>query len=119
MRNAYISPRDPEARDNPPPARGTKKTPKSALELAQLEHDLETTGAELLIATAAQVAASTRWQAEKAVLDGWEDAVRRLGPAARYALDSMPKPGADTMGAPTGQIDFRNTSHGIAAQMNR
>ena len=112
VKSEYLFPRD--EKNPPPPAPGTEKTPKSTLEMAQFEHDLETTGAELLIATAAQITASERWEVEKHVLDSWESAIRRLGPAARAALDSMPAPGA-TMNAPASWVDFRLTSHGIAA----
>ena len=119
LRSAYVFPHDLEDRDNPPPARGGQKTPQSTAKLALLERDLETTAAELRIAVAAQEAASQRWQAEKAVLDGWESAIRRLGPAARAALDAMPQPGAATMGLSPGEGDFRNGIVGHAVQMIR
>ena len=84
-----------------------------------MERDIETTAAELKIAAAAQVAASARWQTEKAVLDGWESAVRSLGPAARAVLSAMPRPGAATMGAATHQVDFRNGVPGFTSPLIR
>lgn len=119
IRNTYIFPRDPEARDNPAPTRGARKTPKSMEKLARLERDLETTTAELKIAAAAQISASQRWEAEKAVLDGWVRAVDSLGPAARAVLDSMPRPGAATMGAVTNQTDFRAGIPGFTTPLIR
>ncbi len=107
IRNEYLFPRDAETRDHPAPARGGKKTPRSVIKLAEFERAAETAAAELKITVAAQIAASERWQAEKAVLDSWEQAIRAMGPAARAVLDAMPRPGADTMGAVTNQVDFR------------
>jgi len=108
VQSGYVFPPDPETRDHPAPARGTEKTPKAMLELAQLERDLESASAELTIAMAAQVVASTRWESEKVVLDNWEAVVRRLGPAARHALDALPHPGAQSLGAITNTTDFRD-----------
>ncbi len=119
MRNEYLFPRDPEARDNPPPARGGKKTPKAAQDLADLEHDLETTATELKIAAAAQTAASERWATEKTGLDAWERAARSQSPAARALIDALPAAHSGTATALAGQVDFRLTAHGIAAQMTR
>ncbi len=119
VRNTYLFPRDPEARDHPAPARGSEKTPKAVLELAQLEHDLETAAAELKIAEAAQTAASERWSIEKTGLDAWERAARSSGPAARAFLDSLPAARSGTAPALTGQTDFRDGIPGHSSPLIR
>ncbi len=118
IRSEYLFPRDPEARDHPAPARGGKKTPQSAIDLARLERAVETTTAELTIAAAAQISASQRWESEKAILDGWLNAARSLGAAARAVLDAMPHPGAGTL-MPTNTVDFRNGIPGHLGPMIR
>ena len=119
MQNAYLFPRDPEARDHPAPARRAQKTPQSMEKLALLERDLETTAAELKIAAAAQIAASARWEAEKAVLDAWESAVRSLGASAGAVLDALPAAGAQSLGGVTRQDDFRDGIPGHTTPMIR